>query len=133
MANRIFSILGGLVAGAIVIYIVELLSNLVYPAPAGLNPMDPESVKIYIDELPLGAFLFIALAWALGSLAGGFISGIIYPEQRTKFSIAVGVILMLFGLINLLTIPHPVWFWVLGLAVFVPCAYTGALLSKFVG
>ncbi|MCB2219058.1 MAG: hypothetical protein KQI35_01595 [Bacteroidetes bacterium] len=130
MARRIFSIIGGLLAGGIVVYLIEMLSSFVYPLPAEIDTGDIESMNAFIAQLPVGAFLFILLAWALGSFAGGLVAGIIHPDQRIRFALVVGVILMLFGLINLLTIPHPLWFWIAGLAVYIPAAYAGGILSS---
>jgi hypothetical protein len=129
MAKRIFSIIGGLVASGLVVYLIEMLSSVVYPLPANIDTGDIEAMNAYIAQLPVGAFLFIILAWALGSFVGGLIAGIINPDQRIRFALAVGLILMLFGLINLLIIPHPIWFWILGLAVYIPAAYAGGWLS----
>jgi hypothetical protein len=45
-------------------------------------------------------------------------------------AIIVGIVLLLSGLFNLLYLPHPLWFVVLNLILYVPAAYLGYLLVK---
>jgi hypothetical protein len=42
----------------------------------------------------------------------------------------VGVLVILAAVANMLMIPHPVWFWVVALLLFLPAAYLGGLLAR---
>ncbi len=130
MFKRILSVLAGIVSGIIIIYLIEMGSHIIYPFPSTFDMNNPESVKQYIDTAPFGAILFIAIAWAVGSFIGGFVTSLISKSSKTTLSMIVGVILMIAGLINLLTFPHPVWLWIVGLAVFLPSAYLGSRSVK---
>lgn len=132
MAKRFFSIIAGLIAGGIAIYVVEMFSAMRYPLPENIDPADIEAMKAHIRQLPLGAYLFIILAWCAGSLVGGFIAGIIVQEKATLYALIVGAVLMSFGLINLIMVPHPVWFWFAGLAVYLPLSWIGGKLSTYI-
>ena len=132
MAKRFFSVIAGLIAGGIVIYLIQMISARQYPLPPELDPADVEAMKEHIAGLPVGAFLYIILAWAMGALVGGFIAGIIIREKAVLYAVIIGAILMSFGFINLIMVPHPVWFWFAGMAVFLPFAWLGGKLGSMI-
>jgi hypothetical protein len=86
---------------------------------------DAESLKQMTDNLPLGAFLFILAAYALGSFIGGLVSSILSSTPNLWGAAAVGLILMIFGIMNFLMIPHPTWFVAVSLMLYLPCAFLG--------
>jgi len=121
--------MAGLIAGCIVIFFVEAIGHKVYPPPPNIDLNDPEALKRIINDAPAAALLFVILSWALGSLAGGFIASLIASASKMNNSLVVGGVLMILGIINMLMIPHPIWFWILGLLVYIPCAYLGGKLG----
>lgn len=42
----------------------------------------------------------------------------------------VGVLLLAFGIMNLVAIPHPMWFTIVSVLAFLPAAYAGALAVR---
>jgi len=132
MLKRILIIILGIIVGSVFIYLVEALGHLVYPPPEGIDTNDMESMKIMIDQLPFGAFLFVLLAYGVGSFIGGLLSAFLSKNGRVANAVIVGSILMIFGIINLLMIPHPVWFTLVSIMLFIPCAYlAGQLVIKY--
>ena len=128
--KTILSIAAGIILGVIIISAVESLGHFIYPPPANLDLKNPEVIKLLMKNAPLGVLLFVILAWASGSLAGGLVSASIAIKSKSRNALIVGGVLTMFGLLNLLMIPHPVWFWVLGLSVFLPCAYLGYIITQ---
>ena len=123
------SVLAGLVAGFVVIACVEAVSSMVYPPPAGLDFTDSEAVNAYVTHLPLGAFLFVLAAWGAGCFLGSWLATRIAAGRRPRPGVIVGVILLAAGVVNMLMLPHPSWFWV---AAFVVCpvfTYLGTRLG----
>ncbi len=129
MLRTVLAVVAGVVAGGIVVALVQQLGHLIWPPPAGLDVTDPEAIEAYLESVPAAAILFVALAWAVGSLAGGWIAARISSPCSLSAALIVGGVLMAFGLLNLISIPHPIWFWVVGLAVFLPAAYAGGRLA----
>ena len=103
----ILAVIAGILVGGMVVGAVEALGHRVYPVPADLDPSDPKALGEYIAQLPAGAFLFVLLAFAFGALGGSLVASLI--GGRTP-GIIVGAVLCLFGFLNLVMIPHPVWF-----------------------
>ena len=127
--KNFIAVIAGLAAGICIISIIEFISSSVYPLPAELDFTDKNSLKDYIENLPSGALVFVLAGWALGSFAGGFVSSLISENRKIKCAIITGAILFIVGLINLITLPHPVWFWITGLSVYFPFAYAGGKLG----
>ncbi|MCK6623004.1 MAG: hypothetical protein HUU32_18855 [Calditrichaceae bacterium] len=200
MMRSVLAVIAGVVAAGIIIALVEMAGQQIYPLPEGVNPADPESVKAAMANIPTGGLLFVLLAWALGSFGGGWLAariagsfkliklteqslvnlkseglpidiisklkiikdigsakeeeefwGIlkatIGDEQSVKYKLLilkhalvtnqhrvlhgmiVGGIMLLAGIVNMAMIPHPLWFWVVGVLIFLPAAYLGARLG----
>ncbi len=119
----------GVVAGGLLVALVEGIGHRVYPLPEGLDVKDVEALKEYVATLPAGALLFVLLAWAVGSFGGGWLAAKIADRKRLVHALVVGGVLMAFGIVNLVTIPHPLWFAVVGVVLFLPAACAGAKLA----
>lgn len=130
MGRSIVAVVLGIILGGIVVGLVEYVGHMIYPMPAGIDTSNPESLKTYAANAPTGAKLFVILAWALGSLTGGWLAAFVARQSHTQLALIVGGVLMIFGIMNMLTIPSPLWFWIAGILVFLPAAYAGARLVR---
>lgn len=128
--RRVGAVVAGLVVGVITITAVEAAGHSLFPVAPAMDPNHPELMADYIKSLPLSALLFIIFAWAMGSLIGGSISTFVSRDQKSVTALICGALLMLLGVVNLLTFPHPIWFWVLGIGVYLPFAWVGFRISR---
>ncbi|MCE3074812.1 hypothetical protein [Chryseobacterium gwangjuense] len=117
MLKRILAVIGGIVAGSLTVAAVEMLGHYLYPLPAGMKSDDMEAMKEYIPNAPFMALFFVIIAYALAALVVGFVSTKIANDGKNKYAIIGGVIFVIITIINLAMLPTPVWFWVLGIAV----------------
>ena len=125
MGKNIAAGIAGVVIAGLLVWLVEMLGHAVYPPPTGLNFADPDAMRAYIDRLPLGALLFVAAAWFIGTLGGTFAACKIGDAKPMIFAIVVGGLMLIGTLFNLVTIPHPLWFSILGLAGIAVGAWLG--------
>ncbi len=123
--KRVFAVVAGVMAGATAIGLIEWLSHKMYPLPGNIDPKDPEALRMLMHNMPLGALLMIILAWAAGAFIAGIITTLIVGQQALRPSLVAGTVLLLFGIINMMMLPHPIWFWILGILVFLPAAFIG--------
>jgi hypothetical protein len=123
------AIVVGLIMGMLTIAIIEAIGMALYPLPTGIDRYDPDSLKTVIATLPLGSFVFVLLAWALGAMHGGGFAAYLSRGQRVLHGLIVGAVFMACGIYELVVIPHPTWFAVIGVLLFLPCAYIGALIG----
>lgn len=129
MLRKILFIIVGIITATIIIYLIESLGHLVYPPSEDLNLKDPDTIKSIMKDVPAGALLFVLLAYALGSFCGGLITAFISKSSKVINAIIVGFVLLIFGLTNLLIIPHPVWFTIVSIILYIPCAYMGGKVA----
>jgi hypothetical protein len=119
----------GLLVGMLTITVVEALGRALYPLPPGIDRYDPESLKTVITTLPLGWFVFVLLAWALGAMHGGGFAAYLSRGPRVLHGLIVGAVQMACGIYEAVVIPYPTWFAVVGVLLFLPCAYIGAKIG----
>lgn len=129
MLRNIIAILAGIITGLISIAFIEYLGQELFPTPANLI-LDEEMInsdKAY-ELIPLPALLMVLLAYAIGSFMAGLVSAGI--GQRKSLALISGFMLLLGGLISILLIPHPLWFTIFSLALFIPFAFFGGFVAE---
>jgi hypothetical protein len=127
--RSILAVLAGSIVAGVLIAAVEAVSSSVYPLPPGVDHHDYESLRQYVEQLPLGAFLLVLVAWAIGTFAGAWVAARLATRARFAHGLVVGALFLLAGVLNMLMIPHPAWMWAGAVLVFVVCSYLGARLA----
>lgn len=94
---------GGVMVG------LESLSLALHPG------LDPDA-----GGVPWTALVLVLLGCAGGAAAGGAVVGWLVPLRATQVSSALGAFFTVCQVANLLSIPHPTWYWVPGLLAFLP-------------
>ena len=90
---------------------------------------DINSIKENMDSIPLVNLIMVIVSYAIASLIAGFVSIKIKTINPLIPIITIGVILTLFGFINFLTIPHPLWMIVIGSITFIPMTWLGGKMG----
>ncbi len=126
VVRRILAVLAGVAAAMVMIMALQIATSAIYPPPPGIDWTDPQAKNAYVASMPLGAFLLILVAYAVGSLIGGLAATAVSDRSSAKPAIIVGVLLTATGASNLAEIHHPLWFAVTSTLVYVPFAWLGA-------
>jgi hypothetical protein len=130
--RSIAAVFAGFIVASIVMMIVESINGRVlFPelGKAAEGVTDREQIRVLLAKAPIGALLVVIVAWILGSIAGGWTTARLSAYSTVAHSLVLGVLLTLAGVANNLMIPPPLWFWIIGLVVFIPAAYLGARLA----
>ena len=130
MGKNIAAGVAGVLIAMGLVWIVELIGHSVYPPPPDLDFSDIESMRAYVSGLPFGAFLFVGVAWFLGTLGGTVMACRIGTANPINFAMLVGGLMLVATAYNLATIPHPIWFSIAGIAGIVVAAWLGMTLGK---
>lgn len=125
MGRNILAVLVGLVAAMATFFLAEQIGHSIFPMPTGLNMEDKAALKTFMESLPIGAYLLVFGGWLFGSLEAGFIAQKISQQQNNLLPIIIGSILTASGALNFYLIPHPMWFVIAGLVVFIPSVVVG--------
>ncbi len=130
MGRNILAVIAAIVLGSVIVWIVEKLGQTIYPFPEDLDPSDYEAIKEYIKTAPLGAMLMVILAHFMGAFTSGIVATKIGKTNQMRLAIISGSIFTVFGIMNLLMIPGPVWFAIVDTICYVPAALIGYTLVK---
>ncbi|MBL3549898.1 MULTISPECIES: hypothetical protein [Chryseobacterium] len=117
--RQILAVVVGLIVGSIGIAIVENIGHQLYPPPVGTDPNDMEALKEYVGEAPFMALFFIIMAYALAAFVSGFTATKISNNGKHTAAIICGIIFLLITIYMMTSLPTPIWFWVLGILVWI--------------
>jgi hypothetical protein len=131
MKRNILSVVVGLATAIITFLIVETINASLHPTPGNLDFQDSIAVKTFYENLPLLFWLIVLAGWIIGSLLCGLLIKIISKKEYRKLPIIAGIILTLSAVANFFSLPHPTWFVIVGLMVFIPSTFLGYNLYKF--
>ena len=129
MGKNISAGLMGVVVAGLLVWLVEKGGHSVYPPPPGLDFADADAMRAYIDTLPIGALLFVAAAWFIGTLGGTLTACRIGTAKPMIFALVVGGLILIGAILNLVMIPHPLWFAALGIVGIAVGAWLGMILA----
>ncbi len=131
MFRKIVAFVLGVVAGSAFNMALVTLSHAVYPMPDTVDPNDFEAFRAQIEAngMPVGAMLIVLAAHAGGSLVSGFVCALIATKPWYSAATALGTLWMSGGIAMLMMLPSPIWFAVVDIALYIPCALLGAKLG----
>ena len=97
---------------------------------AGIDPNDMDALVDVMPTLEFKYFIFPFLAHALGTLSGATIAGLMAASHKMKFSLGIGGLFLLGGIMINYMIPGPIWFAVTDIVVaYIPMAWLGGKLA----
>jgi hypothetical protein len=131
MLRNVLGVVVGLIAGVIVMMLLEFASGLIHPQPEGFDWQDREAVEKFIKAAPLSATLLVLAAHALGTFAGAWVATKLAGSGTLTQAMIVGAFFLLGGIANLFMIPgNPAWFAVADLGLYLPAAYFAGRLGR---
>ena len=132
MLRTILGVLAGVLAMFAVIMAIEAVGHMIYPPPAGIDPMDPAheaAFAQFVATMPFAAKAMLALAWTLGAFAGGFVAAKIARHPRGA-AVLIALLVMSGVVGMILRMPHPSWLAAAGLLLPIPAALLAARLAR---
>lgn len=133
MARNILAVIAGIVAAFLVFMIMQAIGGAIYgkpQIPEGGGMPDPAVLAAYIQGLPAGAFVLLALGYVIGSFAGGFVAGKVSRSDSLVVPVIIGVVLTFGWIINIAMLPHPMLMIVLGFFCYIPFTILGHRIAK---
>lgn len=130
MKRNILSVVVGLATAIITFLIAETINGNLHPAPTTLDYKNTIAVRAFYENQPISLWSLVLAGWVIGSLLCGFLIKLISKSDNKKLPIIAGCILTLSAVANFFSLPHPTWFIVVGLLVFIPSTLLGHKLYK---
>lgn len=129
MGKNIVAGIAGVVIAVALVWLVEKLGQTVYPPPSDLDFANPDAMRAYVKTVPVGALLFVGAAWFVGTLGGTLAACKIGNAKPLTFAVVVGGLMLIATAANLVMIPHPIWFSILGIAAIIVGAWLGMTMG----
>jgi hypothetical protein len=125
------AVIAGLFVGSIVNMSIILMSGSVIPPPNGADVTTMEGLQKTMHLFEPKHFLFPFLAHAIGTFAGAATTAILALNHKTKLGLVIGAFFLLGGIVNVCSLPSPVWFTIVDLFfAYIPMAYLAIKLVK---
>jgi hypothetical protein len=125
----VLAIAAGLLIGLLVVMLGDGVSATVAPLPAGVDAQDPAALRAVMDQIPVLGFVVLLAAVALAGVAGAWVAARLSLSAHMRNAMIVGALLWAATIVNLFTLPHPVWFAVLSVLIVLPAAWLGGRLA----
>ena len=124
--RNILAVVAGAVIGSIVNMGLIVIGGKLIPPPAGVDVTTMEGLRAGIHLFQPKNFVFPFLAHALGTLAGAWLAARLAASRKMLMALIVGVLFLIGGIINVMSLSAPMWFNVLDLVVaYIPMAWIG--------
>ena len=128
--KNILAVIMGWLGGSIVNIVLIELGHKVFPI-AGVDLNDMDSFAALMPKLDPIYFVFPFLAHALGTIVGALLAGRIAISHKMKFSMAIGGLFLVGGMMINFMLPGPTWFAVVDiLLAYIPMAWIGGKLAQ---
>lgn len=130
MARNAMAIVLGLTVAFVIKWTHVAIDNRLFPYPTDISPDDISAMKEYFRHLPTSSFVLTLVFNALTVVGATFVAVKVAASQQRNLALGIGLFLLVMGLIRLVMLPHPVWFVIVDMCLYIPMAGLGYRLSK---
>ncbi|MEN2398572.1 hypothetical protein GKZ90_0002175 [Flavobacterium sp. MC2016-06] len=128
--RNILAVIAGLFVGSVANMSIILMSSSVIPAPHGADVTTVEGLKATMHLFEPKHFIFPFLAHAIGTFAGALTTIFIASSQKAKLAYIIGAFFLFGGIVNVCTLPSPIWFSIVDLVfAYLPVTYLAIKLT----
>ena len=135
--RSILAVLAGVIGGGIIVFSLISLGHKLFPVDEAamrlaLLTKDEATIRAFFENLPLGNYVSVIVAHALG-LVGGMVIGRLINKKELMHLIVIALIMVLLQVVNFLSIPHPSWFLFadLGTSFGLALGYLGYIWGRY--
>lgn len=127
--KNILAVITGWLGGSLINMGLIQTGNKLFPIE-GIDPNDMNALAAVMPTLEFEYFIFPFLAHAIGTLAGAAIAGLMAASHKMKFSLGIGGLFLLGGIVVNYMLPGPTWFAVTDIVIaYIPMAWIGGIIA----
>ena len=127
--KNILAVVAGWIGGSIINMGLIQTGHTLFPI-VGVDTNDMDALAAVMPTLGPEFFIFPFLAHALGTLVGAVIAGLIAANNKMKFSLVIGGLFLLVGIMVNYMLPGPTWFAFADIILaYIPMAWIGGKLA----
>ena len=112
------AVIVGTLIGGMANFGIGMLNVVFFPAPEGttfqelIKPENRDALIDWLGSLPQSAFILPIVAHLSQAFIGGFVAALIAKRNMMCVAMVVGALTLVGGVINILSIPTPMWLWI---------------------
>ncbi len=126
---NILAVIAGWIGGSVINMGLIKLGHILIPIES-IDPNDMDALAAVMPNLEFEFFIFPFMAHALGTLVGASIAGLIAVNHKMKFSLGIGCLFLIGGIMINYMLPGPIWFTVTDIVIaYIPMAWIGGKLA----
>ena len=125
MVRNIAAAVIAVIVAIVLVQSIEMLSHAIYPIPEDMDFSDSDKVRDFMSTLPVGAIVFIGIAWTVGAFGGTLVGAWIATAKPLVYAIVAGGVVLAGAITMLILLPHPWWFTISAPLGVVVGAYLG--------
>lgn len=130
LLRNVAAALLGVVVAAVLISLVQYANLHFFPLPEGLDPTNRAAMSAYIATLPAGAFAGVLLSYFIGVAAGTWLTARVSANAHARQAMMVGMLFLVASVLNLSSLPHPIWFWAANLVLVALATWLGVYFGE---
>src|SRR5690554_93055 len=131
--RNIIAVIAGWIGGSAVNMGLITMGHRVFPI-AGVDLNDMDALARVMPGLDAKYFIFPFLAHALGTFVGAVLAALIAATHKMKFSLAIGVLFLIGGIMVNYMLPGPTWFAAVDIVLaYIPMAVLGGMVGMKMG
>ena len=128
--KNILAVIAGWLGGSAVNMGLIQIGHTLFPIMS-IDPNDMEALADVMPTLGFEYFIFPFLAHALGTLVGAAIAWWIAANHKMKFSLGIGGLFLLGGIMVTYMLPGPTWFAAADIILaYIPMAWFGGKIAE---
>lgn len=132
MGRLLYALFVGMVVCVVIVFGIESIGTLLNPLPDGIDARDVNQVRDYMASggASFTAMFMVLLAYIAGCFGGAYVATKLAPRRGLMPALVIGQIALVLVIVNLITIPHPIWMVVATLLVPLPSAWAGGRAAR---
>lgn len=129
MIRKILAVLAGTVVAVVSIAAMQTVGHQLYPLPADIDFSDPRVLDSVMFDAPPGALLLVIASYIAGTIVGGLAASLIARSSTYVYTAIIGTLMTIGTLINVTSIPHPLWFSVTAIVGIIASIFIASRLA----
>ncbi len=130
MGRSIAAVVVGLMAGLVVMALLQWAGMQIYPEPPGRDSQDAEVMAAALESQPVGAFFMVLMAWFFGTVDAAILAAWLAPDKPWRHVAVVSGFLFALVLLYLASVPSPSWFVLVALLIILVAVLLGGKIGS---
>jgi hypothetical protein len=127
--RNILAVIAAIIIGGFVIAFFQWMGIAVFASDVSY-PVTHAEYDAYIGQLPFMSKFMMVVSYAAAGFAAGAVATFIQGRTAFRPALVATSVLQLLAWMNMISISHPAWMWLMGSVVIVPMGYVAFRYSR---